>query len=383
MSESQPASDDTVLEVAGNPSKKRSPVERAIVWSMIAGLLVIVGIEATAKNGYDSTRTAVQDRISSDPEGDVSYSEVQTLLTGYFSEVQADGPRVGGIATSQYITYRWFSLFKNYELRLTIETGEDDPLVLGFETPEAPTPPVVASEDQQDGDDEAGGFGGPGDGAGFGGGGGGGGFAHNAEEPAGTASGGGGGRSRRGPRRAPGLLGDIQQEWVQSELGMTPEQIEKVTETAETVRPDFSSFREMSPEERAAAFLAVEMEGETGAQKILDEEQFARARELMLQRVGISALTRDDVQAELELTDPQRTQVTELSGELRAALRELGFRATSEARDQAAAPWKALLLEVLTEEQAGRWQAMLGEPAQNRPDPESRPRRPAPDSETE
>ena len=385
MSESLPTSEDAPVDSAV-PVKKRSPVERALVWSLIAGGLVVAGVEGAAKYGYDTTRVSVQELIARDPEGVVKLSEVQKLVSGVSSRTESDGTLVGGIAARRTLKYRWFSIFKpeEYQITLSVEAGEEDPLVLNFETSKAPVPqPILMAggEGELEGEDGSTGFGGGGGGGGgFGGGGG---MQHDAEEPGGTGSGGGGGRRQRGPRRSAGMLGDLQQEWVQTELGLTAEQIDQIGEIASGARPDYSSFREMSPEERTAALRAIEQQGETGAQQVLDEEQFARARELMLQRVGVAALLRDDVQVELALTDAQKTQVGELSSELRAALREAGFRASQEERDHAAAPWKALLLEVLTEEQSGRWEAMLGEPPEHRPDAQARPQRPPADNASE
>lgn len=264
---------------------------------------------------------------------------------------------------------------------MTVEAGEDDPVVIWFKTPEAPeeAAPVVASSGDEgtDGAD----MGMPGMGFAPGGMGG-----HDAAAPGGSGPGGpGGGGGQRGGRNRPvrGLLGELGQEWVQAELGMTDDQLAKLPEIAASLRPDFSSFGGMSDEERQTAFQEMESKGEAAAKGLLDAEQFGRAREFMFQRMGVEAFARDDVATELGLDDSQKKQVLELMAELRGAERSLGFRASREERDSAKSPWKALLLEVLSDEQNEKWEALLGAPPEKGPEPEppARPQRPASDSE--
>lgn len=358
-----PSTPDDVSPDEAEIPKSRSPVERAIVWTLIAGLCVVLGIEYLSQRGYNSTRVALEELLEN-PEAMVAMSKVRTLISGSPSETQAKGKKRG----TEVIELRWFSLFKHYQVDLTIEADEADPLLIGLATPGAPavTPVAAGPAATPEGegmDPMAMGMmpmtpGGPGGAGGPGGpGGGGGGFT----------------------RRSPGMLGDLEQEWVQAELGMTDEQLAKLPEIAESVRPDFSSFRDMSNEQRQAARQEMESKSEAAAKGLLDEEQFGRVRELMFQRLGAAAIARDDVATELGLDDSQKKQVAELAGQMRDALRELGFRATHEQREEAAAPWNGLLLEVLNEEQAGKWQAMLGAPPENVPEPEppQRPQRPA------
>ena len=130
-------------------------------------------------------------------------------------------------------------------------------------------------------------------------------------------------------------------------------------------------------------YLRIGKKGEAAAKELLDDEQFARARELMLQRTGVEALAREDVATELGLDDSQKKQVAELMTELQSSERDFGFRASREERDEAKAPWKALLQDVLSDEQTGKWEALLGAPPEKGPEPEpaARPQRPASDSE--
>lgn len=371
MSDSTPIPDDAVHDEEVTP-KSRSPIERVIVWVLIAGLLVVVGAEYLGQSGYNSTVDAFGAKIRNNPEVMMKLSEARTLVSGSPSETTSDGARNGDKVSNRILTLSWFSLFKRYEVELTIEADEDDPTVLNFTTADPEEPEVLAAggDSTSDEDDAALAAAGPGGGMGPGGG-------HDAEGDGSGNRGGGGGRRRR----SRGILGELQEEWVQAELGMTAEQTAKLPEIAESVRPDFSAFQGMSPEERTAAFQEIQTKSEAAVKELLDDEQFARVRELMFQRAGAQALAREDVATELGLDDSQKKQVAELIDQRRGALRELGFGSSAEDREEAAAPWDALLMEVLTEDQAGKWQAMLGAPPEKGPEPEvERPRRPSSDT---
>lgn len=348
-------------------AKTRSPIERAVVWTLIGGLGVLLGVEYLSLNSYNTTLAAL-DRIRSDPEAMVSLSEARkTMISGSPSEATRKGS-----ASTEIVELKWFSLFKDYRVSLITESGENDPIVIAFSTPIAPqeaaseTP--LAVNDPLPGDPRAmgampgeammtpGQTGGPG------------------------ATGGRPPQSGRGRRRAPGMLGDVQQEWVQAELGMTPEQIEKLPGVAQAVLSgvDFASFREMTEDQRQAARQELESKIEAGVKDVLDEEQFGRARQLMLQRMGPAAFSRADVALELGLDDSQRQQAGELTAQIRLAQRELGFGASPQARDEAAATFNGLLLDMLTDDQTGKWQGMLGAPPEKGPEeePPRRPQRP-------
>lgn len=373
MSDTAPASDDVSPDEVEAP-KSRSPIERLIVWTLIAGLCALLGFEYFSLNGYNSTLKALG-IIRKDPEVLVPLSEVRkSMISGSPSETKSQ--KHG----TEIIELRWMSFFKEYQVNLTLASGEDDPNVLGFVTPNAPEDAGTSYSKNntwmpEDGNDTSGGMdlsmptgmgaGGGGEHGGPGGGG------LGAGGRGGPGAGGPGGQ--RGGRRVPGILGDLQQEWVQTELGMTPEQVEKLPEIAQSAFAgvDFSSLRSMSSEERQAAMLDVQSKLESSAKELLDEEQFGRARQLMFQRIGAGAFVRADVATELGLDDSQKKQVEELAPQLRP---QRG--GSSEDRDVAL----NLLQEMLTEEQAGKWEAMKGAPSENRPEePESptRPQRPA------
>lgn len=142
MSDTNDSGQSAPASSAGG-GKQRSPVERAIVWGMIGILLVVVAIEAHARLSHSMTMSALQDMVIQGESG-VEYltlSTVRESIVGFPSEVGLESNQAsGGIRLS------WFSLLKTYELDLEIETGEEDPMFLGYSTPGMPMDefPVVA-----------------------------------------------------------------------------------------------------------------------------------------------------------------------------------------------------------------------------------------------
>jgi len=370
MSDSAPVRDDFSSDEI-EPPKTRSPIERAIVWTLIVGLCGLLGFEYFTLNGYNSTLEALA-KIREDPEVLVPLSEVRkSMISGSPSET-----RIKKFGTEK-LELKWMSFFKDYQIHLTLESGEDDPNVLGYVTPNAPEDTPVSSGEgwmPEDGSDTSGGMGmdmpsgmgggggvehgGPGDGG------------PGAGGPGRGGPGGGAGAQRGGRRRATGLLGELQQEWVQAELGMTAEQTGKLPDVARAAFSgiDFSSFQSMTDEERQTARQELTEKLESGIKELLDEEQFDRARQLMLQRMGPAAFARADVAADLQLDDSQKKQVEELAPQLRPQ------RGGSPEDGEVA---RNLLLRMLTEEQAGKWEALKGPPSENRPEEGESPGRPS------
>jgi hypothetical protein len=358
VSDFAPAPDEDSPNEVEAP-KTRSPIERAIVWTLIAGLCGLLGFEYFALDGYNSTLKAL-DKIREDPEVLVPLSEVrQSMISGSPSET-----KIKKFGTEK-LELKWMSFFKDYQIHLTLASDEKDPNVLGYVTPNAPEETPQLLDVPEDGTDTSGGMemSMPPDMDGGGG------------EDGGPPGGGPErGAQRGGRRRASGLLAELQQEWVQAELGMSDEQTEKLPEVTRSAISgiEFSSFQSMTNEERQAARQEIGEKLEAGLKELLDEQQFNRARQLMLHRMGPAAFARADVAAELELDDSQKKQVEELAPQLRPQRRgppEDGEIARN------------LLLEMLTEEQVGKWAAMKGHPPGNRPKDGSQARRQRPNSD--
>lgn len=131
-----------------SPKKKRSPVERVIVWGLIGVLLVLALWEGWARFGYSRTLARLQDAIAvaeaAEGDGSLKLAEAEDLVIGFPS--RSEGQEQGARNT---ITYKWNSLFKrNYQIAVTY--AGDPPDVLGLETANAPdeevAEPVVDEE---------------------------------------------------------------------------------------------------------------------------------------------------------------------------------------------------------------------------------------------
>ena len=131
------SSDETVTK----PAKQRSPVERAIVWGGILLLLLVVGIEYRAQQGYANSLQALSD-ASDETEGELTLDEVEALFSGGPSRsVKTEN----GIET--HFVYSWLSFFKSGEYVLNVLASKDEPShLLRYYTadgvdPMAPIPP--------------------------------------------------------------------------------------------------------------------------------------------------------------------------------------------------------------------------------------------------
>jgi len=114
--------------------KPRSPVERAIVWGGIAVLLVVVIVEAKARQGYDHALNEITARISEveDTDGAVNEAIVAEVFGGRkpASSGQAHNTSSGA---KRVDIYRWDSLFKARALYVYYGLG-DSPEVLAVTT---------------------------------------------------------------------------------------------------------------------------------------------------------------------------------------------------------------------------------------------------------
>ncbi|MFO1005421.1 MAG: hypothetical protein U0929_05670 [Planctomycetaceae bacterium] len=189
---------------------------------------------------------------------------------------------------------------------------------------------------------------------------------------------GGGGGRRGGPQgRNISAAGLLRIEEVQKELGVTDEQKAEFTKAMESMQGpgafNREEFRKLSQEERDKKLAEFRKEGEERSKKadeavkaLLKPEQWTRLSELRLQREGVRALSREDVQTQLGLTDEQKAKIKtlaetpiqgfanfeEMSEEERAKLRE-EMTARREAFNKGMA-------EVLTPEQKETWTKLQG-----------------------
>jgi hypothetical protein len=120
--------DDGEAPTSGS-AKKRSPVERVIVWTLIVGMVVVVGIEMVGKLGYDNGMAIMEERVENDRKP-VKLADLKAELG--FGASYTELIKVQGSA-NQYGLVEWFSLFKEYKLLITC-TPEVEPVVVRFQS---------------------------------------------------------------------------------------------------------------------------------------------------------------------------------------------------------------------------------------------------------
>ncbi|MBL6705657.1 MAG: hypothetical protein ISQ06_06060 [Planctomycetaceae bacterium] len=135
-------SNDSTETVSNEPGEKppRNPVERVLVWGMIAALLVVVGIEARAQRGYTMSLNAFQTAFADAEEVQISLDEARRLMV--FGPTEVKSPKeFGPLHYYDYYRFSWPSLFKSGEYEITLKVTDNDELaVISFSTPAAPQP---------------------------------------------------------------------------------------------------------------------------------------------------------------------------------------------------------------------------------------------------
>jgi hypothetical protein len=178
----------------------------------------------------------------------------------------------------------------------------------------------------------------------------------------------------------------IRMEAVQKELKMEKDQTDKATEAVKSVQDkhadEFAKLRDLSQDERRtkSAELTKVVNDQTYAalETILKPEQTKRLKQLELQRTGVTAFTRADVQTALTLNDEQKGKVKTISEESATKMRELmgGGRGQGGARPMrgtgGARPDQAKITElrkeymdkavaVLNDDQKKTWTSLVGD----------------------
>lgn len=164
-------STDSAETVVNEPSDKpsRNPVERVIVWGLIAGLLVVAGIEARAQRGYTMSLNAFQTAFADGEEIEISLDEARKLMVLGPAEIK-NLKEQGPYHYYDYYRFSWLSLFKDGDYEITLKvTANKDLTVISFSTPAAPLPEwmqqgIPQPEDAESGDpsSDEGGFAGDG-----------------------------------------------------------------------------------------------------------------------------------------------------------------------------------------------------------------------------
>ena len=142
---------------APGQKKRRNPVERAIVWSLIAILVAAVAWEGWGRFGYSRTLSKWQNAIAAaeqapDSQG-LTLAQAEELITGS-PEKSLDEAASG----RQVVTYRWNSLFgREYAILVSVTNGDPQEIV-GLESagapPEEQPAPAVADQGEPTAEEE-------------------------------------------------------------------------------------------------------------------------------------------------------------------------------------------------------------------------------------
>lgn len=104
-------------------ARKRSTVERVIVWGVILVLVVLVGLEARARIGYTNTLSALEER---------DLGPLSTLQDAFHFWPAQERKT---IHYQPLVVLKWFSLLHDYRIALMVDSVEaEDPLVTTFHT---------------------------------------------------------------------------------------------------------------------------------------------------------------------------------------------------------------------------------------------------------
>jgi hypothetical protein len=104
---------------AAASAPRRSPLERVVVWGGIILLLAVVYLEWNSKNNYrlslGKLESAMQQSNKAEDLEGISQEDAQRSISGFAKRGEQT---VQG--TSQ-ITYTWPSLFKKYQVKLSLD----------------------------------------------------------------------------------------------------------------------------------------------------------------------------------------------------------------------------------------------------------------------
>ena len=165
---------------------------------------------------------------------------------------------------------------------------------------------------------------------------------------------------------------------VQAELKLSDEQKKKLEkrlqDTVQNARQFFQQLGDKQPEERGKehhAYVQKAQENLTAfLQGLLQEAQFQRLRQVMLQREGLFALGNPEIMQELELTDQQRQQFVEVVQAMQKKIESLMKAAQTSGKPEELRPKLMKIRQehqdqieaILNDAQKKQWQKMLGKP---------------------
>jgi hypothetical protein len=195
-------------------------------------------------------------------------------------------------------------------------------------------------------------------------------------------------QGQRGGGFGQGGVGQLlQNESVQKELKMDPDQVTKtkeaVTKVTEAHRDDTTKLREITDmaerrEKSQALNATITKETLAAVGDILKPDQLKRLHQIQLQTAGLRAFSQADVQTALKLNDDQKAKIKTITDDANKELAEFrpmrgagggggGARPNPENQAKIQAIQKAATEKVqgvLTDDQKKSWKDMTGEPFQ-------------------
>jgi Spy/CpxP family protein refolding chaperone len=132
-----------------------------------------------------------------------------------------------------------------------------------------------------------------------------------------------GGMGGMGGMMGGGQLALLQNEAVQKEIELVPEQKEKLTALGTDLRTQMQGMRDLSQEERTTKMREITEGTQKKVEGILLPHQLERIKQISLQMQGIRALSDPAVAKELGLTEDQQSKIKTINDDAQKARREL------------------------------------------------------------
>ena len=303
---------------------KRSPRERWVVRGVIVILLVVTVVQARAWFGYHQTlstlRGAVRAHEQTAEAPELTLSMVGDTARGTIFKAT---PSVGSDAGTREstVSYSWNGLLKSYRLDLIVTADGEDPAILEVVPEGAPAKADAVAPSER--------------------------WVRMVEADTGI------------------IQGLLAQSSIRFELGMTPSQGEQVEELASDILLEIDAKIMGKPAaDQQEIWKELELRSRSSflsrLQDVLDDEQYQRYLGLTLQARGAAAISWPEVSAELELTDEQLSQHSEILSERESKFAEL--RSTMERISHMEA-YEERMLALLTADQRGKWNDLMGPPS--------------------
>jgi hypothetical protein len=147
--QAESGSPQTTAEAPQPKKKPRSPAERVLVWGGIIVLLLLVGVQAHARKGYEWTLANLEPLIDDDKvDGQpLALADVDSHIVGFPSQSETSVDR-----TTTKRVYRWYGLGGSYGITISYNPGIEPVVVTGLETDDPPPPPEPQQVDESEGD---------------------------------------------------------------------------------------------------------------------------------------------------------------------------------------------------------------------------------------